>query len=88
MVCRASTNPGAIQPDAIEGHYRRDFRAICWFRETAVQHIAQMHRLKDVLDRHGYPVAIIREQRVGYIVYEDEDQVVAEPFKDTRTRGG
>jgi hypothetical protein len=81
-------SPARFNRTRSKGYYRRANRAISWLRETAVQHIAQMHRLKGVLDRHGYPVAIIREQRVGYVVYEDEYQVVAEPFEDTRTRGG
>jgi hypothetical protein len=44
-----------------------------------------MHQLASILESHGYVVAIVREERVGYIVYEDEHQVVAEPFADTRT---
>jgi hypothetical protein len=34
---------------------------------------------------NGYSVALIREERVGYIVYQDDVQVIAEPFADTRT---
>jgi hypothetical protein len=37
-----------------------------------------------LLQENGYPIEIIRAERVGYIVYEDEQQVVAEPFSDTR----
>jgi len=29
---------------------------------------------------------MLTESRVGYVVYEDELQVVAEPFSDTQTR--
>ena len=80
--------PSRFNRTRSKGHYRRPKRAISWIRDTAAEHIARMHRLKSVLDKYGYPVSIIREQRVGYIVYEDEFQVVAEPFEDTRTRGG
>ena len=38
-----------------------------------------------VLEAHGYHVSILLEERLGYIVYEDEHQVIAEPFADTRT---
>jgi hypothetical protein len=31
-------------------------------------------------------VVELRTERVGYVVYEDEAQVVAEPFRDTPTK--
>ena len=34
----------------------------------------------------GYAVTLIHEEHVGYFVYEDEVQVVAEPFAETRTK--
>jgi hypothetical protein len=46
-----------------------------------------LHRLKNILETYGHPVAIIGETRIGYIVYEDDLQVVAEPFSDTQTSG-
>jgi hypothetical protein len=70
-----------------KGYYRRATKGIAWFRDTALQHIARMHDLKFIAESHGYVVSVIREDRVGYIVYEDENQVVAEPFADTKTRG-
>lgn len=60
-------------------------RAICWFKAEAHAHIRQMHRLAMVLRRHGVPVAIVTTRRPGYIVYEDDAQIAAEPFRDTRT---
>ncbi len=45
-----------------------------------------MERLAEILREHGYTVSRITEHRVGYIVYEDEHQVVAEPFADTVLR--
>ncbi|MCL2020534.1 MAG: hypothetical protein FWG81_00120 [Betaproteobacteria bacterium] len=65
--------------------HRRKTKGISWFRDTAVDHVARMHRLKRIVESNGYHVSIIREDRVGYIVYEDEYQVVAEPFADTKT---
>lgn len=44
-----------------------------------------MHVLKRVLESHGLAVTVVQETHVGYVVYEDEAQVVAEPFADTRT---
>jgi hypothetical protein len=46
-----------------------------------------MHVLKRILDAHGHLVQVVCEDRIGYIVSEDDRQVVAEPFADTRTGG-
>ena len=71
-----------------KGFYRRKARGIAWFRDTAQEHLAKMHQLRQVLERHGYRVELIREDRVGYVVYEDAVQVIAEPFSDTKTGAG
>jgi len=76
--------PSRFNRTRSKGYYRRTPSGIAWFRDTATECITRMHDLKTVLEAHGYPVAIIREDRVGYVVYEDEQQVVAEPFADTR----
>jgi hypothetical protein len=41
--------------------------------------------LSQRLEREGHQVAMIRESRIGYVVYEDDFQVVAEPFTETGT---
>jgi len=70
-----------------KGYYRRATRGIAWFRDTSTECLARMHRLKETLESYGHPVTVIRETRVGYVVYEDDLQVVAEPFADTDTGG-
>jgi hypothetical protein len=70
-----------------KGYYRRATKGIAWFRDTATEHISRMHDLKLIAETNGYVVSLIRETRVGYLVYEDEYQVVAEPFADTKTGG-
>lgn len=69
-----------------KGYYRRRTRGIAWFRDSAEECIARMHRIKDVLERYGHHVTMLCETRLGYIVYEDDFQVVAEPFSETRTK--
>lgn len=59
--------------------------AISWFKDTAHQHISRMHIIKHLLHEHGIVVLMLRTERPGYVVYEDEFQVVAEPFKETIT---
>jgi hypothetical protein len=35
---------------------------------------------------YGRPVSMLSRARVGYVVFQDEFQVVAEPFADARSR--
>jgi hypothetical protein len=77
--------PARFNRTASKGHYRRNTKGITWFRDTATECIAQMHRLKRVLETNGHHVTVLRESRIGYVVYEDPLQVVAEPFADTQT---
>jgi hypothetical protein len=44
-----------------------------------------MHQIKGILERHGHSVVMLSDTRVGYVVYDDAYQVVAEPFSDTQT---
>lgn len=77
--------PDRFNRSTSRGYYRRNTRGIAWFRDDAQECIARMHELKRVLEANGHPVTVIHEDRPGYIVYEDDVQVVAEPFSDTRT---
>ena len=57
-------------------------RAISWFRSSASAHLARIRELIAVLENHQVMVRIIKTTRPGYVVYEDEFQVVSEPFRD------
>lgn len=59
--------------------------ALSWFRDTAREHIDKMREIARILDEHDILVDTIQTDRPGYIVYEDEFQVAAEPFRDTAT---
>ncbi len=77
--------PSRFNRSSSKGYYRRATRGIAWFRDTATDCVTRMHGIKAILEAQGHQVSMIPETRVGYIVYEDEFQVVAEPFLDTRT---
>jgi hypothetical protein len=34
-----------------------------------------------ILQNHGVSVRMLKTDRIGYVVYEDEYQIVAEPFR-------
>jgi hypothetical protein len=63
--------------------YRKKNRAISWLKASATEHIARIREMVAILENHGVAVQMIKTARVGYIVYEDEHQAVAEPFSDT-----
>jgi len=60
-------------------------QAISWFKSAAAAHIGKMREFEQLLERHGIAVEVIRTERPGYILYEDEFQVAAYPFADTPT---
>ena len=57
--------------------------AISWFKDSAGECIKCIRHICRILEEHDIPVEMIATERPGYIVYEDEHQVVAEPFSDT-----
>jgi hypothetical protein len=59
-------------------------KAISWYKDTAMDHLNKMHEIKGVLNLHGINVNILKTEKPGYIVYEDNFQVCAEPFTDTK----
>lgn len=67
-----------------KGRRDRITKGVSWFKSTATQHLARMHRMAAILEDHGHHVTMIKTARPGYIVYEDANQVVAEPFDDLR----
>jgi hypothetical protein len=77
--------PSRFSRSSSKGYYRRATRGISWFRDTSGECITRMFTLKRIIENQGHTVTLIREERIGYVVYEDEYQIVAEPFKDTAT---
>jgi hypothetical protein len=56
-------------------------RAISWFKPTAGACLDRMQALAAVLHGHGCEVERLTTDRPGYVVYEDDYQVVAEVFR-------
>jgi len=70
---------------AVSSRRHAKAQAICWFKVTANAHISRMRELQRLLESYGLAVETIRACRPGYILYEDEFQVAAYPFRDTPT---
>jgi hypothetical protein len=77
--------PHRFNRSKTKGYYRRNTKGIAWFRDSATECITRMHGLKRLLEANGFLVSMVREIQVGYIVYEDDLQVIAEPFSETQT---
>lgn len=60
-----------------------DTPGLSWFKDEARAHLAASYELISLLELHGHMIETLRSPRPGLIVYEDEYQIVAEPFRDT-----
>jgi hypothetical protein len=67
-----------------KGWYRRGTQGVSWFKPSASEHIARVRELVALLARYDLPVLQISAVKIGYVVYEDDFQIVAEPFADVR----
>ena len=59
-------------------------KAISWFKSSAVEHVSRMQAICRILEEHGIATEMITTMRPGYVAFEDEFQVAAEPFAETR----
>ena len=64
-------------------YYRKRQNGISWFKDSAGKHIGKMQEMVAMLKHHDVPVRMIKTKRPGYVVYEDEFQIVAVPFADS-----
>ena len=55
---------------------------ICWFKTSASEHISRIWKMVAILERNGIYVRRITTGKPGYVTYEDEWQLVAEPFRE------
>ena len=61
----------------------RNWRAVCWFRPDAGEAISRIWRLVNLVEGAGVPVRVYRSRRPGNIVYSDDMQIAAGPWRDT-----
>ena len=58
-------------------------RGLSWFKGDAGEVLDKVAELIALLDQFDHVVEQIETERPGYIVYDDDWQVVADPFADT-----
>ncbi|MGA9042438.1 MAG: hypothetical protein WB421_18040 [Terriglobales bacterium] len=64
-------------------YYRKRQDGISWFKASAQEHIRKMREMIAILEHHDVLVKLIKTNKPGYVVYEDEFQIVAVPFADS-----
>lgn len=58
--------------------------ALSWVKATANEHVRRLRLLVSLVEQAGHlKIAELQTQRPGYVVFEDDHQVVALPFADT-----
>ena len=57
---------------------------VCWFKTSARAHLARIWEMIALLESNGVWIRMIKAARPGYVVYEDDWQIVAEPFRQLR----
>jgi hypothetical protein len=58
-----------------------DDDTVCWFRDSAIEHLKRMNALSRILRRNDILVATINSNYPGKIVYRDKYQIVAQTPK-------
>ena len=56
---------------------------IFWYKSEKTELIKKTWELASLLRKQGLIVGIIKTEKPGYIFYEDDYQIGAQPFKDT-----
>jgi hypothetical protein len=74
--------PTRFSSSTSKGADRRVTKGVSWYKDTSHQHIAKMREMSAILVELGHSVNERATRRPGYIVYEDEIQIVAEPFSE------
>ena len=77
--------PDRFNRSSSKGYARRNTKGLSWFKPSAAEVLVRAHDLRALLNEHGHMIDVIKTERIGYVVYEDAIQVVAEPFADTPT---
>ena len=61
----------------------RQDRGICWFKSEATECMANVRYLVHLVREQDIVVRELMTDTPGYMIYEDDFQVVAEPFSST-----
>jgi hypothetical protein len=60
--------------------------SLSWFKDSAKNHIKKIYEIREVLYKYGIVIEAVTAKNPGYIIYEDDYQVSAIPFKTDRKK--
>jgi len=60
-----------------------NYRAICWFKDTALEPMKRIWTIKAYVEAYGYWIDVRKTRAPGQIIYEDGWQVAAKPWRGT-----
>ena len=58
----------------------KDTHGLSWLKDSAAECVRRVRWVAEIIQQHGHPVDMRVTARPGYVVYEDDFQIVAEPF--------
>ena len=64
-------------------NYNRQDTGVCWFKPSAKACMSQVRYLAHLVSEHDIEVRELKTDNPGYLIWEDYQQVVAEPFATT-----
>lgn len=62
--------------------HRKD-NGVCWFKTNATECMRHVRYLVSLVSEQDVMVRELQTDNPGYIIYEDDSQVVAQPFSST-----
>jgi hypothetical protein len=60
--------------------YHKETHGVSWAKAESTEFVRHLYAIADIVRRYDASVDIVRTTRPGHVVYEDDWQVVAEPF--------
>jgi hypothetical protein len=83
--CREWFNQQLERPTRFSRSFRKNAasKAISWYKTDAVEHISRMHAMCHYLNEYVIVTEMMTTHCPGYIVFEDQHQIVAMLFTDT-----
>lgn len=59
-------------------------QAICWFKDSAYEHLVKAREMVALLENNDVYIRTVKSEKSGYVLYEDDAQVFAQPFADMK----
>lgn len=72
---------------ARSGNRHAHGKGLSWFKPDAIEHITKAREITDIVERCGIRVEMRTTSEPGYVIYEDQFQICAQPFREDSPGG-